>query len=126
MTQSISYVIGHSLILHYLLDPYLLPFQPRVCPVRYHNQCHIPFQRLRAQNEQPSEGKPEKSVYGSRLIHTAAPKVGPHARACAHTRPRHRRGVGEKPHVRGSVERTASLAVAKTGAAVAKQGRLAT
>ena len=37
-----------------------------------------------------------------------------HARACAHTRPRHRRGVGERPHVRGSVERTASLAVAKT------------
>ena len=31
-----------------------------------------------------------------------------------HTRPRHRRGVGERPHVRGSVERTASLAVAKT------------
>ena len=46
-------------------------------------------------------------------FHTAAPKVGPHARACAHTRPRHRRGVGERPHVRGSVERTASLAVAK-------------
>ena len=43
----------------------------------------------------------------------AAPKVGPHARACAHTRPRHRRGVGERPHVRWSVERTASLAVAK-------------
>ena len=41
------------------------------------------------------------------------PKVGPHARACAHTRPRHRRGVGERPHVRWSVERTASLAVAK-------------
>ena len=40
------------------------------------------------------------------------PKVGPHARACAHTRPRHRRGVGERPHVRWSVERTASLAVA--------------
>ena len=58
----ISYVIGHSLILHYLL-----PFKPRVCPVRDHNQCHIPFERLRAQNEQPSEGKPEKSVYGSRL-----------------------------------------------------------
>ena len=32
----------------------------RVCPVRDHNQCHIPFERLRAQNEQPSEGKPEK------------------------------------------------------------------
>ena len=64
MTQSISYVIGHSLILHYLLDPYLLPFQPRVSPVRYHNQCHIPFQRLRAQDEQPSEEKPEKSVHG--------------------------------------------------------------
>ena len=32
-----------------------------------------------------------------------------------HTRPRHRRGVGERPHVRGSVERTASLAVAKQG-----------
>ena len=46
-------------------------------------------------------------------FHTAAPKVGPHARACAHTRPRHRRGVGERPHVRWSVERTASLAVAK-------------
>ena len=45
-------------------------------------------------------------------FHTAA--VRPHARACAHTRPRHRRGVGERPHVRGSVERTASLAVAKT------------
>ena len=29
-------------------------------------------------------------------------------------RARHRRGVGERPHVRGSVERTASLAVAKT------------
>ena len=42
------------------------------------------------------------------------PKVGPHARACAHTRPRHRRGVGERPHVRGSVEQTASLTVAKT------------
>ena len=42
------------------------------------------------------------------------PKVGPHARTCAHTRPRHRRGVGERPHVRGSVGRTASLAVAKT------------
>ena len=54
-----SYVIGHSLILHYLL-----PFKPRVCPVRDHNQCHIPFERLRAQNEQPSEGEPEKSVYG--------------------------------------------------------------
>ena len=47
-------------------------------------------------------------------FHTAAPKVRPHARACAHTRPRHRRGVGERPHMRGSVERTASLAVAKT------------
>ena len=46
-------------------------------------------------------------------FHTAVPKVGPHARACAHTRPRHRRGVGERPHVRWSVERTASLAVAK-------------
>ena len=46
-------------------------------------------------------------------FHTAAPKVGPHVRACAHTRPRHRRGVGERPHVRWSVERTASLAVAK-------------
>ena len=67
MTQCISYVIGHSLILQYLLDPYLLPFQPRVCPVRYHDQCHIPFQRLRAQNEQPSEGKPEKSVYQVRF-----------------------------------------------------------
>ena len=31
-----------------------------------------------------------------------------------HTRPRHRQGVGERPHVRGSVERTASLALAKT------------
>ena len=30
-------------------------------------------------------------------FHTAAPKFGPHARACAHTRPRHRRGVGERP-----------------------------
>ena len=49
-----------------------------------------------------------------REVHTAAPKVRPHARACAHTRPRHRRAVGERPHVRGSVERTASLAVAKT------------
>ena len=48
-----------------------------------------------------------------REVHTAAPKVRPHARACAHTRPRHRRGVGERPHVRWSVERTASLAVAK-------------
>ena len=48
-----------------------------------------------------------------REIHTAAPKVRPHPRACAHTRPRHRRGVGERPHVRWSVERTASLAVAK-------------
>ena len=47
-------------------------------------------------------------------FHTVAPKVGPHALVCAHTRPRHRRGVGERPHVRGSVERTASLAVAKT------------
>ena len=34
-------------------------------------------------------------------------------RACAHTRPRHRWGVGERPHVRGSVERTASLVVTK-------------
>ena len=67
-----------------------------------------------------------KGTAGFLCFHTPAPKVGPHARACAHTRPRHRRGVGEKPHVRGSVERTASLAVAKTGAAVAKQGRLAT
>ena len=68
MTQSISYVIGHSLILHYLLVRTLIYFHfNRVCPVRYHNQRHIPFQRLRAQNEQPSEGKPEKSVYGSRL-----------------------------------------------------------
>ena len=67
MTQSISYVIGHSLILHYLLDRYLLPFKPRVCPVRDHNQCHIPFERLRARNEQPSEGKPEQVVYSSRL-----------------------------------------------------------
>ena len=50
---------------------------------------------------------------GDREVHTAAPKVRPHARACAHTRPRHRRGVGERPHVRWSVERTASLAVAK-------------
>ena len=49
-----------------------------------------------------------------REVHTAAPKVRPHARACAHTRPRHRRGVAQRPHVRGSVERTASLAVAKT------------
>ena len=48
-----------------------------------------------------------------REVHTAAPKVRPHARACAHTRPRHRRGVGQWPHGRGSVERTASLAVAK-------------
>ena len=46
-------------------------------------------------------------------FHTAAPNVGPHACACVHTRPRHRRGVGERPHVRWSVERTASLAVAK-------------
>ena len=38
-------------------------------------------------------------------FHTAAPKVGPHARACAHTRPRHRRGVGERPHVRMLVNR---------------------
>ena len=52
------------------------------------------------------------------------PNVRPHAQACAHTRPRHRRGVGERPHVRGSVERTASLAVAKQGAAMAKQGGL--
>ena len=59
-----------------------------------------------------------------REVHTAAPKVRPHARACAHARPRHRRGVGERPHLRGSVERTASLAVAKQGAAVAKQGGL--
>ena len=59
------------------------------------------------------EHTPER---GRRVLrfHTAAPRVGPHARACAHTRPRHRRGVGERPHVRGSVERTASLAVAKT------------
>ena len=49
-----------------------------------------------------------------REVHTVAPKVRPNARACAHTRPRHRRGVGERSHVRGSVERTASLAVAKT------------
>ena len=58
------------------------------------------------------EHTPER---GRRVLsfHTAAPKVGPHARAWAHTRPRHRRGVGEGPHVRGSVERTASLAVAK-------------
>ena len=28
------------------------------------------------------------------------PKVGPHARACAHTRPRHRRGVADSPHLR--------------------------
>ena len=35
-------------------------------------------------------------------------------RTCAHTRLRHRRGVGERPHVRWSVERTASLAVAKS------------
>ena len=48
-----------------------------------------------------------------REVHTAAPKVRPHARACAHTRSRHRRGVGERPHVRWSVERTASLAVTK-------------
>ena len=64
------------------------------------------------------------------------PKVGPHARACAHTRPRHRRGVADSPHVRWSVERTASLAVTgggqnkvqrwpNQGAAVAKQGALA-
>ena len=46
-------------------------------------------------------------------FHNPNPKVGPHARACAHTRPRHRRGVGERPHVRWSVERTASLAVAE-------------
>ena len=46
-------------------------------------------------------------------FHTVAPKVGPHAGACAYTRPRHRRGVGGRPHVRWSVERTASLAVAK-------------
>ena len=52
--------------------------------------------------------------YIEREVHTAAPKVRPHARACAHTRPRHRRGVGERPHVRGSAERTAALAVAKT------------
>ena len=51
---------------------------------------------------------------GEREVHTAPPKVRPHARACAHTRPRPRRGVGERPHVRGSVERTASQAVAKT------------
>ena len=42
------------------------------------------------------------------------PQRSPHARACAHARPRHRWGIGERPHVRGSVERTASLAVAKT------------
>ena len=57
------------------------------------------------------------------------PKVGPHARACAHTRPRHRRGVADSPHVHWSVERTASLAVTgggqTHGAAVAKQGALA-
>ena len=46
-------------------------------------------------------------------FHTAPPKVCPHARACAHTRPRNRRGVDERPHVRWSVERTASLVVAK-------------
>ena len=63
--------------------------------VRSVRPCHIPGVRVQH-------------------FHTAAPKVSPHARACAHTRPRHRRGVGERPHVRGSVERTASLAVAKT------------
>ena len=50
---------------------------------------------------------------GSEMCIRDSPKVGPHARACAHTRPRHRRGVSERPHVRWSVERTASLAVAK-------------
>ena len=62
-----EYIVCHRSFSHppLLLDPYLLPFQPHVCPVRDHNQCHIPFRRLRAQNEQPSEGKPEKSVYGS-------------------------------------------------------------
>ena len=59
-----------------------------------------------------------------REVHIAAPKVRPHARACAHPRRRHRRGVGEMHHVRGSVERTVSLAVPKQGAAVAKQGVL--
>ena len=44
-------------------------------------------------------------------VHTPAPTDPPHARACARTRPRHRRGVGEGLT---SVERTASLPVAKT------------
>ena len=41
----------------------------------------------------------------------SGPTDPPHARACARTRPRHRRGVGEGLT---SVERTASLPVAKT------------
>ena len=61
-----------------------------------------------------SSGEREIEIEREREVHTAAPKVRPHARACTHTRPRHRRGVGERPHVRGAVERTASLVVAKT------------
>ena len=68
-TYDTEYVVCHRSFSHPPLftGPLFTSNFNRVCPVRYHNQCHIPFQRLRAQNEQPSEGKPEKSVYGSRL-----------------------------------------------------------
>ena len=68
-TYDTEYVVCHRSFSHPPLftGPLFTSNFNRVCPVRYHNQCHITFQRLRAQNEQPSEGKPEKSVYGSRL-----------------------------------------------------------
>ena len=57
---------------------------------------------------------PQYPGYGYSIFILPPPKfVRMRARACAYTRPPHRRGVGERPHVRGSVERTASLAVAK-------------
>ena len=58
---------------------------------------------------------PQYPGYGYSIFILPPPKfVRMRARACAYTRPPHRRGVGERPHVRGSVERTASQAVAKT------------
>ena len=53
MVGSQEYVVCHRSFSHPPLftGPLFTSNFNRVCPVRYHNQCHIPFQRLRAQNE---------------------------------------------------------------------------
>ena len=48
---------------------------------------------------------------GREVVKKRRAKVCLRSRACTHMRPRHRCGVGERPDVRRSVERTACLGV---------------